>query len=767
MRNESWDSSQPVTEVSGRLDIDGKEVIATDLSASRSIPSNLPDQVAGVGGYSAATGSATVLPLESSSEKSPTPWGSSTPRPLSSVNAYAVSGKNSVPVFSGVLDSTKGKASESDTSVKLVDISDRLNRAVSVPPLCRLMPPPTTDGSTTPMHIGLVGSYYVDRVLRDCGFYATPPIGGRCVLSVPLTGSTYPERGRITRSGREGGWRDQPYFSNAWHSPLGYRLYAEYEPQLDGYHAEGDLSRPMEIVLSAGNTQEDSCRIECVWGNGAAIAVGLTSSKSVMVQFTYPTDTSTRGTVFTATTSEIGNWRHISVRFDPNGDKSTAITVRTNYGRSKRLGRATLPWGTEHTPMKNVTVDLRGNVVGGLQVLFPAAPSGLEQYEPTANITGPPEMASLWGGPAIINEPAIDLLTKWSKAECAATWIDEFGVFQWRNRVSFTSGAVVTEVDSANSLLDLTWSHDVQGASRRAVVGYKEVAIQRSNTSRMEVWEGSGQTMAPGDIMEDFVSPPTDEVWIKVDGTPKVFQAETSKQEFNTAYGSWVGYTAYDSKGNESTLGDRVGYGSIVEFIDSQTWKITQTWDGYVPSGVDHIKLQTRDGGTALKPQWQGQNLPLLRAQMRLKMNQVSLMSVAKGPVEAPDLTHNADWWIQTSDQARSLANWLAQQTIKPRPIVDGIEIMPDPRLQLGDKIHVHDTHRTGLRITGVITEIDQDISAGDYSMSLKLLVTAVMADKPTLSDYDSVFSGAELSSRDEKWDGKTLAQFDSNPLDR
>ena len=49
MRDISWDNDALVTEVSGELEIGGTPVDATDLSVSRSIPSNLPDQVAGVG----------------------------------------------------------------------------------------------------------------------------------------------------------------------------------------------------------------------------------------------------------------------------------------------------------------------------------------------------------------------------------------------------------------------------------------------------------------------------------------------------------------------------------------------------------------------------------------------------------------------------------------------------------------------------------------------------------------------------------------------
>ena len=133
----------------------------------------------------------------------------------------------------------------------------------------------------------------------------------------------------------------------------------------------------------------------------------------------------------------------------------------------------------------------------------------------------------------------------------------------------------------------------------------------------------------------------------------------------------------------------------------------------------------------------------------------------------APDLTHDTGRWVQSSTAARSLAYWLAQQTAKPRPVITGVEIAPDPRLQLGDKIAVTDTHRTGVRIIGVITEIQQDIAAGDHSMTLRLLVTYIKAENPTLFEYDQVWGSAALEDRDSAWSQQTLEQFDADPLRR
>lgn len=766
MRDFAWDNDSAVTEVSGELVIGGEVVEASDLSVSRSIPSNLPAQVAGVGGYAASTASATVLQAGPVSGRSPTPWGAETPQPLTPVEIYAKAGTSRGKMFSGSVDKVSGKASDSDVSISMVDHSDRLNRAVNIPPLARIMPPPTTDGSTNPMHIGLVPSYFVDRVLRDCGFYATPPMPERTVLSVPLVGSTFPERGKIINSRRDATWREQPYFALGWTAIMGNRLYAEYTPDL-GRHSEGNLSRPMEINLTAAGTQETSCRVWVEFENGARIGVVITSSRSVLVQL-WTANATDWTTYATATDSAIGRgWQRASIRVEATGDRRGRISIKTNNSGSFSRGNVPLPWGSEHLPMTRAVIDLRGNDVGGVQVAFPANPSGYEAFEPTADISAPPEMASLLGSPAINNVPAIDLLTQWAEAECAAFWLDEDGVVRWRARNRFTTGTVVADLTSTNDLLDLTWSHDIQGAAARAVVKYKAVGTQRANRSRIPVWEGSGQTMEPGDEIEEFVSPPDDEIWIKVDGAPQEFQAETSKNAFNLGRGSWVGYVAYDKDGEIHGNTEWVGYDWKLERLGWTNYKITQSWLGSVPSGVDNIKLATQDSGTTLKSQWRGQNLPLLRAQMKLTLLDMDFTASVGGPRNAPDITHEADWWIQTEDQARSLAYWLAQQTAKPLPVVDGVETTGDARLMLGDMVTVTDTHRTGLRITGKVRGIEDSIAAGDHSQTLQLLVIKVEATRPTLFEYDQLWSGATLAARDEAWASQTLGAFDAAPLIR
>lgn len=769
MRSGSWNSSGAVAEVSGRLEINGVEVPASDLSVTRSIPSNLPDQVAGVGGYQAASGSATVMPQGAVvTERSPTPWGAETPQPLTPLVARAVSDGQRATVFTGMVDRVSGAASGTSTDVTMVDATDRLNTSISMRGLCAVMPPPTTDGSTNKRNIDLNSTYLVDRVLRECGFFATPPNTAYCVMSAPLQGSTWPEVGTVWTSNREGTIQNLPWWREAPWGVASKGLTADYRPNLDQWGAiDGTLSsRAMEISLCAGPTQNTSGRVSCQWPDGVEIAVTITSSRSVLAMVKF--SGGDWQTLVTATAGELGSdWRIAAARFTPRGDGTMSVEIGADTGARTKKRTASVPYSAQAKAMENVELRWSDNSIGGVQVGFPGRAFEVLNHKMTAVLSPPVPFVSLYVCEVIRSVPAIDLLQQWSKAECAAMWIDEDGIFRWSNREQFVSGPIVWTGTSTNDLLDLNWSHDVQGAARRVVVDYEPPAVRRSKRSRMIVWQGGGQTMEYGDVVEEFIESPEDEVWIGVDASPLVFQAETSKRAFNKGSGSWVGYVGYDTDGDVHGNTEWVGYTHTVEYLDVDTWKLTQQWNGNAPTGLEHIKLQTLDSGTVLKPQWQGFNLPVWRAQLAAKFTKTSIATPRSGPVGAPDLTHDAGRWVQSASAARSLAYWLAQQTAKPRPVVEDVEIMPDPRLQVGDKIRVHDTHRTGLRITGVITEIKQAIAAGDHSMSLRLLVSEVLADKPTLAEYDAAFSGATLSVRDETWGTSTLAAFDADPLKR
>jgi hypothetical protein len=751
--------------------VNGDPVNATSVSMTSEIPSHLPAQVSGSGGISATTGTVEVeIGAGAVSNQVPTPWTGTTPSPGDTV-AIDV-GRDGVQsrVLTGIVDDASGSASGGVLSFGVTDEIRRLDNPVSIPPLCKIMPAPTTDGSTNARNCDLIPTYFVDKVLRECGFYATPRRVSYCVMSAPLMGSTWPEVGTLLTSGREGSHKLSPYWGISSWGVLANSVTATYAPDYQQWaDVPGTLTRPMEIVVCAGNQQSASGRVNVEWANDSKYSLVVTSSRSVLVQVQFASSSEWQ-TILSATTATLGGWRTATARLTPLEGRQLRVEIRTNNGGYAKHFGSTIPYRCTVDPINEVRLQWSENQLGGVQVGFPSTSQAFSaaNHKMTATLTPPPGFYSLTGSPAIDNVPAIELLKEWSEAECAAMWLDEDGAFQWRNRDRFIAGEVAWEGDSLNDLFDYEWSHTADGARSDVVVEHADVGVQRSKRSRIQVWQGNGQTMDPGDVQEEIVSVPDDEAWIGLDTTLDVFQAETLKRAFNKGLGSWGGYVAYDANDDRHGNTEYVGYTAEVSNVGIAAYKITQLWDGHVPSGVSYIKLATQDDSSVLKPQWQGFNLPVLRAQCRLRFaDATSKARVSMAPTWAPSLRHETGWWVQGEGPARALAYWLAQQTVKPRPVVEGIRLRPDARLQMGDKIRVSDRHRTGTTITGVVIHRQHGLTHAQHEMTLSLLVTGITTMEPTLQEYDQAWSGATLEDRDATWVNQSLAQFDADPLRR
>src|SRR5699024_11146570 len=115
-----------------------------------------------------------------------------------------------------------------ETVVNFADKYEAFNRTISWDPLLGDMPP--VKESTQFRHVGLQSSLVTDRILRHCGFYATPPKASGVIMSATFMGSAWPEQGAIAECGR---YTDPSIYPNWPHSPWGVcvrDIKARYEP---------------------------------------------------------------------------------------------------------------------------------------------------------------------------------------------------------------------------------------------------------------------------------------------------------------------------------------------------------------------------------------------------------------------------------------------------------------------------------------------------------------------------------------------------------
>jgi hypothetical protein len=127
---------------------------------------------------------------------------------------------------------------------------------------------------------------------------------------------------------------------------------------------------------------------------------------------------------------------------------------------------------------------------------------------------------------------------------------------------------------------------------------------------------------------------------------------------------------------------------------------------------------------------------------------------------------HDAGWWVQHPAAVADLANWLASQMNTPLPVISGLDIHPDPRLQLGDVVFVQDNAMTGLYLKVLVTSITLgfDVNAG-MSMSLGCRVLEVTTQSATYADADRQLAGSSYTAVDSGRKSKTYQQIDATPL--
>lgn len=756
MRNPiGWPAASPVREPSATVRFRGVDRPVESVSVTRSIPQLLDQRVVGAGGINAASATVDWAPEDLVSTAPVTPW---THHPAQAGESAwidaGLSGKH-VRLFTGLVDSSAGSFGDAGYSSDLVDAIDRLNRQVRFNALHTTMPP-RVDGVFQWRQIGLCSTYFTDRTLRACDYYATAPMESGCVVSAPLMGSTWPEKGTLESSQKANGtWYEGPNFGGM---PTGVGLWdvkATWSPSDYEKSLRWDT---FQVTLNVGRLSSQYwTRAGIQWADGGRVMLQITPARDVLVS----THAGSTTTTHRYAGSQNDSWTTVSLRLNPV-DGSFRVRFDTGKAVTGTIGGpAPDTWAAKNW---HAFVDSPSWYINGFQVSFPgAAEFQAVQYKPTAILTPPtsaagPEIPELHASPAIPPTPAIDLLKEQAEAELAAMWIDEDGVFRWTNRERLRDQPVRAEYTSLDSLLDVSWSVDSQATRRKASVKYRQSATKRSFWHSIRAWQGNSQELSAGEQHEEFIESGQDTDWIDVDTQLRTF-LPGAHAEFNRARGTWHGWQNLDTEGKWTTV-TGVDATTTLRQVTAGTWAYSIRVNA-LPTGVDRIKLSTREEDNLLAAAYRGEDLPIIRCRALVQWTNAVADATVSGPSWAQDLEHDASWWVQSPAEAQALADEIGAALAAPSPVIESVKLLGDARLQLGDKIRVKDPALTGVCIVGIVAELRHSISSGDHTMDVKLIPTTVGVPK-SLGDLDAQWAGKSLGQLDAYWAGKNLGNFDA-----
>lgn len=763
MRDGAWGSG-PVRQVSAT--VSGLRGVSTgEVSVSRELPSSLPGQGMG-GGYSAATGQVEsaaggVVDSRVGSPFSRRDW----PAPGDRVAVDLSDGAVSHRVFTGQVDGAQSSLADNRVAVPLVDDSDKLSRTVSHEAVFSRMPPWSTVGASPWRYPGIRSTFVHHLAARSAGFFMTPPRSAYTVVDAPMVGGSWPLRG-VMWSG--GSLLDTAYYPVA-HATGGafYSSYftAQYIPNPDsnpfggGWSGGVTSTRPLNLTMGVPSAQPaTSLWTSAVWGD-TTVRVAVTSSRTAMAQVVVG------GSATTVAIIPDGPWRFVTMRAEPDTESGyLRLTLVTDKGATD-TGRVWVAEGRIFsTVWDRVTVLApQGCHVHGVLADYDPNKYAAQGFTPSyvAHGNGQKFLDVL---PAITSETAKNLLDKQATAECAAVWITEDGVLRWADH-TWLMNQPVTQTLTSSQIADAVIESDAQDTRRAVEVSWYQWGTRLSHTSGLVAYEGPRDEYTAGDSASVIIHPPADEEWVRLDSTLEEIWGSVGGAYFSSGFGSWHGWTAMREDGSEIPFA--AGDGSHrwdFQRIGPAAWK----WDfqmNSLPTGANRVRTSSRsEESVMVKPAYRNLGLPLLRCMGIATRTEQKTQSV-KGPFWAPDLDHDAGFFVQSQADAQALADMIATQLAVTTPRVTGLQVLADARIQLGDMITVRDDVRTGLSVTGVVCRAEQSTAAGAHDMTLDLRIKSITVPGATLAEFDDFYAGMTLSQLDTLFAGKTLAEIDSDPL--
>lgn len=367
-----------------------------------------------------------------------------------------------------------------------------------------------------------------------------------------------------------------------------------------------------------------------------------------------------------------------------------------------------------------------GLLIGGVQLVKENSTGS--QDPPAAlsyrsNVELSPSLGELTGTPAIENQTAWQVITDLVAAEFGAFWIDERGIAVFRNRDELHGiGVEAYDVTARDSIMHLAWQESWDQVYASVRVPYQPIEA---------------------DTTETFI------LWRSNDAE-KINGGETTRVRVVSLSQSALGATVQFSvnsqaDGSGTTAADvQVVYG---ELVDSNTFE-----------------FQLRNNAASTRWLVDTNGSPTLRV--------VATIAVILGEVEYEDapasdesdkqLNVNPNHWRQTPAAAQAAATVIASDVTDPLPLLQRVEVKPDPRIQLGDIVNILDPVATQISQRAVIVDKQQSAVAGQMALTLGVRPLATQ-----WSDFDAAWDAdAEdtWSDFDAVWSGQTWADFDSDP---
>lgn len=636
-----------------------------------------------------------------------------------SFGMVGANGPEYLKVLDGRVRSLQVRSKTRDVELIIDDLSVTMRKQVTLPMVI-------SDGEngTTAVRPGLNTTFLADWLARKCGYYASPPARSSAQVVATLHGSGHPEKGNLQS------------FRGANLSRLAYSPTAQFPksaPWVMAVNLNGTDAQIISYVLanqSSVSTNDGDAFFWEGWvrfdtiSNEPAFMIAYKTGVSVpyvslfvdsangRLQSTFNrggSDNTQRSTGASGPAGIVANtWYYIAAYW---AFTSTAVKVwlRVN-GTTTGPISVTTPSVT-NAPFINTVGVGRGQgasfadsfldgLISDVQLTSENTgstnpPSWNDAFVPTAQIMA--DENNLVATPVVTDE-AWSIMQQLAQAEFATAQFDELGMFRWLTRKRWTQAPwnqVQRVLTSATAIKDLSSTESVDQVRNHVIVR----AIPPDVQDYGDIWSLSTLVAIAGGgaktIWADFDQPAAN-----IDLT-LTSHGVAGQSRYNAS-------TARDGQGNVvSNLSISVtAFAQSAKIVitnpnASTAYLVGNTGVSSVTAGVPSMRLV----GQAVKFQQDA-----ISTKMRSEATDAASIA-AFGVEQVLELPDNA--FRQDPDSIENLAQDLLAQLKDPKPVLQDVPLVGDPRLQLGDRDMLQDPDGLALNqdvhLSSVHTEFTQD----------------------------------------------------------
>ncbi len=684
-------------------------------SLDRAYGSDLPDAMRAFSGVASAQLDVTLS--GTAGQSAPALYGPWAPRATGDVarpgqtvtHGWGINGSR-LDAFRGTVRSRSAESGADAVKLVALDGSERLRMRAQLPRPSGGLDPRTPYGSGT----NWVASpeWCVDHLLRRAGIHTAPPPRAGCIFYASLHGGAAADIGYLTSlSGDWSEWTRTAPHEIALQGSHGGSM-AEYAPAV---RAVTRNSPGLYYEVWADNTEilSPQQQIECtlVWDATPAApiytSIVLDLVRGALVLSSGLSAVPAGNASLTWTDDDIpkrnGRW-HVGFWFtiDVDGESRFQPVV---------TGPGDVKYFTDYAPgtgMKIPPGSLRSIRLGVSSVRAEAMQVSQLSSRPTGD-TG--TQKGLWQKGATLDQPDIplrvipavsgsawDAITQIAKSTLSTASFDSDGVFHWRNRSRWRDAPTREDlvITAQRELAALTVTEEIDACRNH-------VAVQWADWSRITINTANAKNAI------NIVRIPK--------GGSAAIAWTVGDEEFDTppplpALKVGVGQIRFSTEDSDSAP---TVLGTVEVGTHRENGAVVLTMLNRSPYAVWLRGTTDRDLSVSL-------STPSMDTGAQTSTHRVAVEDKASQKAYgAQEYEHNPAGWIQDASSARGIANSLLAAGAYPVPLLGNVDILPDPRIELGDVVRVRDSTGAALDTLAWVVGIRTAAEGGAIRQTLTL----------------------------------------------